>query len=610
MATDIIARGMAANAQAGGGVTEGTITNALGYKPVSETDVNNAINNSSHLKRVITTTLPDVSKADKNTIYMIKVTSAKGNDKYQEYMLIDGSLQMIGDTSTDLTDYAKISDVNNELDNKVDKVAGKGLSTNDYTTADKSQVAQNKTDILSLQNGKVDKVSGKGLSTNDLTNDLKASYNNAVKKSHTHNNSETLSKLTEDKAGNLIFAGSTIYKSYHLYGFRINQAESNPSSMVTYLADSKDFTPVGMNYDTGIFSYGSWGNAWFIKYLKPCVLGFDGIVKNYLNPDNYAETVEGDSIDITDENLDGNVMIEVPKVYYKCVNIDDDTAEYYFSDRKLDNNFKCWSHTDNNGNEIPYCYVPAYNGWKDSTGRLRSLSGKTPTASLTSTAEITAAKLNNTTDDVIWYTELFCDRKLFELLGILLAKSTDSQTVFGRGNDNSGQSGVLNTGTMDDKGLFWGTNDGTSGVKFFGMENFWGNLWRRIGGWINDNGTQKIKMTYGTSDGSTVTGYNTNGSGYITVENSTPTGTSSGYINKMIFTESGFVPTIASGSSSTYYCDGLWFNNNQVNYALVGGYPFVGVHCGLFCSRLNLPVGTAGWDLAAAISCKPLGTKG
>lgn len=184
MATDIIARGMAANAQAGGGVTEGTITNALGYKPVSETDVNNAINNSSHLKRVITTTLPDVSKADKDTIYMIKVTSAKGNDKYQEYMLIDGSLQMIGDTSTDLTDYAKISDVNNELDNKVDKVAGKGLSTNDYTNTEKSQVAQNKSDISTLQSSKVDKIEGKGLSTNDYTDTEKAyvaniSYNNA-----------------------------------------------------------------------------------------------------------------------------------------------------------------------------------------------------------------------------------------------------------------------------------------------------------------------------------------------------------------------------------------------------------------------------------------------
>ena len=67
---------------------------------------------------------------------------------------------------------------------KVDKETGKGLSTNDYTTADKSQVSQNKADILSLQNGKVDKETGKGLSTNDYTDTDKAyvaniSYNNA-----------------------------------------------------------------------------------------------------------------------------------------------------------------------------------------------------------------------------------------------------------------------------------------------------------------------------------------------------------------------------------------------------------------------------------------------
>lgn len=67
---------------------------------------------------------------------------------------------------------------------KVDKIEGKGLSTNDYTDEDKSQVSQNKADILSLQNGKVDKETGKVLSTNDYTDTEKAyvaniSYNNA-----------------------------------------------------------------------------------------------------------------------------------------------------------------------------------------------------------------------------------------------------------------------------------------------------------------------------------------------------------------------------------------------------------------------------------------------
>ena len=49
--------------------------------------------------------------------------------------------------------------------NKVDKVEGKGLSTNDYTDAEKAEVAK----IAD----KVDKVTGKGLSTNDYTDEEK-----------------------------------------------------------------------------------------------------------------------------------------------------------------------------------------------------------------------------------------------------------------------------------------------------------------------------------------------------------------------------------------------------------------------------------------------------
>ena len=82
---------------------------------------------------------------------------------------------------------------NAALDTKVDKVAGKGLSTNDYTTAEKNKLAAvtgtntgdqdlssyatiamvNAIDVTSsLASGlatKVDKVTGKGLSTNDYT---------------------------------------------------------------------------------------------------------------------------------------------------------------------------------------------------------------------------------------------------------------------------------------------------------------------------------------------------------------------------------------------------------------------------------------------------------
>ena len=44
--------------------------------------------------------------------------------------------------------------------------------------------------------GKVDKEAGKGLSTNDLTNELKAGYDGAVTDSHTHTNKSVLDNAT------------------------------------------------------------------------------------------------------------------------------------------------------------------------------------------------------------------------------------------------------------------------------------------------------------------------------------------------------------------------------------------------------------------------------
>lgn len=61
--------------------------------------------------------------------------------------------------------------------NKVDKVEGKGLSTNDYTDADKQKVTNMPAitaDNVNAWNNKVDKVEGKGLSTNDFTNEDKS----------------------------------------------------------------------------------------------------------------------------------------------------------------------------------------------------------------------------------------------------------------------------------------------------------------------------------------------------------------------------------------------------------------------------------------------------
>ena len=400
-----------------------------------------------------------------------------------------------------------------------------------------------------------------------------------------------------------------VARNYVLYGFKLDQNESDPSSMITYIEDNKDFEPAHMYYTDNTFKYGDWADAWFIKNLKPCMLKYDGTVDYELDKDDYSKKLDGMPSDIANTSYEGNAMIGFPKVYWKVVDNGDDTANIYFSDKKVDDDFKCWSHIDNNGNEIDYCYMPIYNG-SNVNSVLRSISGKAPMADQTATTEITYAKANNTGSDIIWYTELFNDRMLINLLLLLIGKSTDTQTVFGTGNNNSyvsaSNTGIKNTGTMNTKGLFWGNQDNKSGVKVFGMEHWWGNQWRRIGGWINDKGTQKIKMTYGQSDGSTTDGYNLDGSGYITIANSTPSGTSDGYISKMLITENGLIPVTANGSASTYYCDGLLSNNSNVDYALVGGSSGKDSSVGALCSSLNYASSTASWAFGAALSCKPL----
>lgn len=116
----------------------------------------------------------------------------------------------------------------NANENKVDKEDGKGLSTNDLTndlikdisSAKKSaHTHSNKQTLDGITNlsvnkwntvdNKVDKVPGKGLSENDFTSTLKSNYDNAVTNSHTHTNKIVLDNFSESD-GQLLYSGESI----------------------------------------------------------------------------------------------------------------------------------------------------------------------------------------------------------------------------------------------------------------------------------------------------------------------------------------------------------------------------------------------------------------
>ena len=396
-----------------------------------------------------------------------------------------------------------------------------------------------------------------------------------------------------------------------VYGWHVDPSESDSAAAVTYLADAIGKTPASMG--ASVFDYGSWENAFFMP--KPCMLKSDGTVAYYLDPNDYTKKLDGTASDVANASFDGNAMMEWPKLWYKFVGTNTvGEGSFFVSNTKIDDTYHCWCNIDSTNNEIDHFYTAIYNG--TGTEKLRSISGVALTSANGSgetdtTREIARATANNTTNDIEWYTDVYADRQLINALLVLIGKSLNTQAVFGQGLVSGAQETkeAYVTGTLDEKGLFWGvTGNGNSAVKVFGMENWWGCVWRRTAGCIAISGSLKVKLTYGTADGSIANGYNTNGNGYIS-DGSVPT--SHNYVRKMVYSEYGAHPVdVESGSSSTYYADYYYGAESGTFYSLFGGNASNGLNAGAFYFNLSYGSSGSSWGVSAALSCKPLSSKG
>lgn len=400
--------------------------------------------------------------------------------------------------------------------------------------------------------------------------------------------------------------GAKLSEGRVVYGVHINGADSNPKTRVRYLADAVGMTPAHMNFTSGTFDYGSWANAFFMP--KPCMLKTNGQVDYYLNENDLTKKLGGGASDIANIDYDGNAMMEwgngTDIIWWKIVpdKGNPNSASLYVANYQADKDFKNLNFIDINGNEKSHFYTPIYNGSLDSNNKLRSISGQTVIKSKSASQEMAYARANGTGYEI----EQYVDRLLINILLIIMGKSTNTQDVFGRGMSGnvSDENLLLETGTMNNKGLFWGENVGKAGVKVFGMENYYGNQWRRTAGLILAKGIAKVKLSPSTKDGSSATNYNTDGTGYIEIPNSTPRDTSGGYIKNMLYTALGMFPVSITGSSSTYYSDGCWFSTAVIAFAFFGAGLSYGYACGAFCVGLGGVASGTPWAIGASLSYK------
>lgn len=396
-------------------------------------------------------------------------------------------------------------------------------------------------------------------------------------------------------------AGGGIKLDYpDAYGMVIDNNIDDPTQMITYIGKNAGYRPVSVTWDKGYFQgfdHGDWKDAFFMPRF--CYVAPNGEVLRYAKRDDVTKQENGSDSGFLTAGADflgvkGNFMMEFPKIYYKVYHdLKEDKGYIFFADRKLDKDFVCYANVDANNNEIDRFYMSMFETYLDTSVsnyyRWRSKAKASvklyPTIHGQAIArDHTWAMNNNVGEDKIWFPGLYCDRVIIDYLLLLVTRNTDLQGVFGNGYGVTTAAGVnnkvyknaadsynLNDTSYGKKSLgLFGFYNGC--VRVFGLENYWGNASERIWGCfgLSSGNGNRVKMTYGTYDGSSVVGFENSyngkaGEGFIDtgILNKVvlPEGVSSGEsISRMYYTPYGMFAKEkkGSGNDNIGFCD-RWY---------------------------------------------------
>ena len=371
-----------------------------------------------------------------------------------------------------------------------------------------------------------------------------------------------------------------------VYGIMIDKNNSDPSARITYTDDAEGMNPAHMDYQTGKFDYGDWKNAFFVRENRPVMLNPDRTVAYELNHNDYSKKLDGTASDIYNIATNLNAMSEFPIIWLCQYEV----GQYEFitiSNVQINDNYNAYAYTRADGTIAKYMYLPIYGGSFDGT-KLRSLSGKPLMKNETAQTEMNYAAANGDG----WTIIPWCRRNLINSLLLIIGKSEDTKSVFGRGNVQ-GLGKILNSGTLDNKGQFYGYNDTTHQVKVFHIEKWWGDRYDRTAGLISDNRRVKTKMS---------PPYNLTGSGYIDTLVNFPS--SNGQQKDTRMTEYGRFPITVGASTSTYTCSHIWISSNITAIAIAGGMFTNDEYASANTIMLSSSAGIKRYYYGASLSCE------
>lgn len=605
-------------------------------------------------KVLVVTELP--AKGNPNTIYMVPNESSRANDVYDEYIWMvtteKTGWEFLGNkhVEVDLTGYYNKTQVDKAIKDsearstaaialKVDKVDGKQLSTNDYTTAEKQKVAK-------IAN-KVDKVEGKQLSTEDYTTAEKTKLGGIADNANNYTHPTT--------AGNKhIPAGGTPGQILVNTGDGTAEWQDNQGGGTIDYTGLEDIYSYGVEWDTTVAdpTLTRIGNPLLHKSL-PIQSQYKGCVANgaeinyYLNPNDWSQKADGTPSVL--DGTDGTVRVHIPKFYGKS-GVEGTKRWVRMSTIKMDNT---WI-------EIPEMLVDAYRSTVDTT-----VSATPKAVSVVNTTAQFRGGGNRTANDTYLDTDAFRSdlgkprtnisranmrtyatnagsemlcyeyyKWIFYWAWVIEYATFNSQAAYnadltaegyhqgglGDGvttwddtnwNNYNGYYPLTPCGYCNEFGNFTGVkdlvipetviNDSTTVAsktfkvpRWRGFDNPFGDIWTNLDGIILERTAANQPSSVYTTTDPTAFGDDNTAKGKMTVAGTEIA--SDGYTKDYDLGETGeIIPSVVGGSTTTYMCDYHWCNasSTALRTLIVGGRAFNGGFAGLGFFSSNNGVGLA-----------------
>jgi hypothetical protein len=361
--------------------------------------------------------------------------------------------------------------------------------------------------------------------------------------------------------------------------------------------------------------------------MKRCVLNADGSVNYYLNPSDSTEKADGSAANI--DGTDGNVMVEIPKFYYRHTLVGP-LNTWKIRTTPLAG-YTLHPAFTKAGVEVNYRYIGAYDAcYLDATDstyksglnlddmasnldlandKLASVSGVYPLVGVTRDECRTLAENNGTG----WHQLDFALWSAIQML--YLVEYADFNTQANLGDGNTGASYVASSSSQTDSphsvagksnSLGNASTDATSGassatrdtafMSYRGIENWYGNTWTWADGInVNEDSAGNVHITNDYRDFADDTT-----TGYTLVSSSFPT--SSGFIRNILKTGAYFLSGDNTGGSSTTYLTDYHFASASASRVVrVGGSANDGAVAGAFYVRSNGGASFASRDFGARL---------